>query len=257
MIGRLIRQYKRVAVFFAVLAVTIAGLWPLLGAVPATLIGFDAAALAFFFAIHISWRYSPPEAMRQRAAENEPSHATMLSLAAVAFLAVLIAVVCQLGSGPLNRAQLALTSLTLITAWLFGNVLFAIHYAHAYYLEGNDPDASGTPVRGGLAFHHDGKGTETAPDFWDFTYFAFSIGTTTGATDVEVTGRTMRRVVLVHGLLAFIFNVVVAALAVSLIGDALKPPPDRSASQKSPAQNVSQGLPVTSTPSSHAPASAG
>ncbi|MBP6603592.1 MAG: DUF1345 domain-containing protein, partial [Verrucomicrobiales bacterium] len=54
------------------------------------------------------------------------------------------------------------------------------------------------------------------PDFIDFAYFSFVIGMTFQVSDVQITGRTMRRTVLIHSLLAFLFNTVILAFSINL-----------------------------------------
>ena len=54
------------------------------------------------------------------------------------------------------------------------------------------------------------------PDYFDFLYFSFVVGTTNQTSDTEVTSRAMRRVVMAHGLLSFFFNTMVIALTVNL-----------------------------------------
>jgi uncharacterized membrane protein len=88
--------------------------------------------------------------------------------------------------------------------------MFALHYAHEYYAKHRKSD-------GGLIFLRDQE-----PNYWDFVYFAFGIGTATQVSDVEVTSKAIRWTVTVHGIVAFFFNVTVLALAVGLAGDALQ-----------------------------------
>jgi hypothetical protein len=64
---------------------------------------------------------------------------------------------------------------------------------------------------GGLKF-----AGERIPDYLDFVYFSFVVGTTAQTSDVEVCSRKMRRVVTLHGLLSFFFNTTVIALVVNL-----------------------------------------
>jgi uncharacterized membrane protein len=52
-------------------------------------------------------------------------------------------------------------------------------------------------------------------------YFAFTIGTSNAVSDVEVTARAIRKTVTIHALVAFIFNVTMIALTVSIAGDAI------------------------------------
>ncbi|MBV9521722.1 MAG: DUF1345 domain-containing protein, partial [Alphaproteobacteria bacterium] len=67
------------------------------------------------------------------------------------------------------------------------------------------------PVAGGLAFPG-----EARPDYWDFLYFAFVVGMTCQVSDVQVTSRAMRRLTLIHGIVAFFFNTVILALTINI-----------------------------------------
>ena len=49
----------------------------------------------------------------------------------------------------------------------------------------------------------------------DFAYFAFTLGMTFQTSDVSVTARPLRRVVLLHCFGAFIFNIGVIAFAIN------------------------------------------
>jgi len=82
--------------------------------------------------------------------------------------------------------------------------MFALHYAHEHYAEHRGQG-------GGLRFPARGK-----PDCADFNYFAFNIGTSTAVSDVAVTSRTTRKTVTAQGVVAFVFNVTIIALTVSI-----------------------------------------
>lgn len=101
-------------------------------------------------------------------------------------------------------AMLALA--TLAIAWTLTQVVFALHYAHEYYRPEPGSDAGG-----GLAF----PGCE-APDYWDFLYFATSIGATSQTSDTEVRSRALRRLVTLHAAVSFFFNTAVLALTVNI-----------------------------------------
>ena len=57
---------------------------------------------------------------------------------------------------------------------------------------------------------------DDAPDFIDFLYLSFVIGTSAQTADVAMTSRRMRRLGLVHCVLAFLFNATVLALTINL-----------------------------------------
>ena len=104
---------------------------------------------------------------------------------------------------------LALLFLTTLLSWLFIHMMFALHYAHEYYAEHRGQG-------GGMRFPGGGE-----PNYWDFIYFAFTIGTSTAVSDVPVNSRTIRQTVTAHSLVAFVFNVTMIALTVSIAGDAI------------------------------------
>ena len=54
------------------------------------------------------------------------------------------------------------------------------------------------------------------PDYIDFLYFSCVIGTSAQTADVNITGQSMRKVALVHSVLAFFFNTVLLALLVNV-----------------------------------------
>jgi uncharacterized membrane protein len=105
-----------------------------------------------------------------------------------------------------NALYLVLVTLTLAASWLMTNVTFAYRYAHEFYAR----DAAGGLARG-LEFPG-----ESNPDYLDFVYFAFVLGMTFQVSDVQITGRTLRRVATVHGLIGFLFNTVILALTVNI-----------------------------------------
>lgn len=93
---------------------------------------------------------------------------------------------------------------TVVSSWLSVNVAYAVHYATCYHRR-----EDGGP---GLEF----PGTD-GPTLLDFAYLSFAVGTTVGTTDVVVTSTAMRRRVLVHSLLAFVYNTVLVALVLSVL----------------------------------------
>jgi uncharacterized membrane protein len=95
-----------------------------------------------------------------------------------------------------------------LCSWFLIHTMFAIHYAHEYYLRAVKREDSA----GGLQFP-----SEDAPDYWDFMYFSFVIGMTSQVSDVAIASRHLRRVSLVHGILAFFFNTTILATGINLV----------------------------------------
>jgi len=105
--------------------------------------------------------------------------------------------------------HLLLAGGTVISSWVLVHTLFTVHYAHAYYRQADNDQNS---LEGaGVEFPG-----EKQPDFLDFAYFSFVIGMTCQVSDVQISGRDIRRLALVHGLLSFLFNTVILALTINL-----------------------------------------
>lgn len=173
----------------------------------ALLMGFDLAALVFLGSV---WPLleADPASMRRTAAHNDANRAGLLAITVMLSLVILFAVGTLVAApGTLPRADIALIVTTLGLSWLFGNTVFALHYAHLYYLQSQGQD------RGGLQVPE-----VQEPGYWDFLYFSFTLGMTFQTSDVTISGAHMRRVVLGHSMAAFVFNMGVLAFTVNAIG---------------------------------------
>jgi uncharacterized membrane protein len=85
-----------------------------------------------------------------------------------------------------------------------------MRYAHLFYGDHHNKDAD--KIGSGLEFPGDEK-----PDFIDFAYFSFVLGMTFQVSDVEISSRKIRRLSLLHSLIAFIFNTVIVALTINAL----------------------------------------
>lgn len=194
--------------FLALLGLAIGALYFALEAERAVLLGFDFAATVFAMASFAVMRRAAPEHLRAAAARNDAGRGLLLLVAAISLLVVLIVVGVELRRPKQNEAaQLALVASTLAIAWLFGNLVYALHYAHMFYDRGE-----GGADHAGLNF----PATER-PVFADFCYFAFVLGMTFQVSDVQITSSRIRHVATLHALLAFFFNIGAFALTVNVV----------------------------------------
>ena len=108
--------------------------------------------------------------------------------------------------------HLTLTIDALISSWLLIQTVFAFHYARRYYAILRR-DRTAAPE-----LHFPG-GRE--PDYLDFAYYSFVVGMTSQVSDVAVTSRQMRQLTLIHGALAFVFNIAVLALSINIIASVI------------------------------------
>ncbi len=172
----------------------------------------------------------------------------VVAAAAASFLATWLLLTFSKGKLTSHTSETIFLALgTIALSWTFVHTRFATLYAHAYYRGELEEEESDQP----LVFHQTSKnrdllpsqqveqplpieainvrkknliargllfpGDEKFPDYWDFVYFSFVIGMTCQVADVGITQHRLRRVVLLHGLLAFFFNTSILALVVNII----------------------------------------
>lgn len=147
---------------------------------------------------------------------DQPNAVILVSMlvvvaASVVAIAMLLQQVRQL-SGWERVAHVVLGLVALACSWLMMHSIYAFHYAHRYYIDQRD----GTPD-GGLDF----PGKDDAPDYFDFLYYSYVIGMTSQVSDVQATSKDMRRLTLLHSVLAFAFNMLVLALSVNVVAGAI------------------------------------
>ena len=148
------------------------------------------------------------QAIRARARQEDQGRAGRLWVSVAVSAVILVALVLELRAGHESGiVGLILPGLALTLAWAFMNTMFALHYAHRYYGD----NARRQPL-GGLDFPGDAD-----PDYWDFLYFSVVIGMTFQVSDVQITNQRLRRVALIQGVVAFVFNMVILALSVNVI----------------------------------------
>jgi uncharacterized membrane protein len=197
----------RFVAFCIVFAVGLVVAIPALGLGRGTMAGFDAASFIFLVSIAPLTNCAGAEDMRRRAKGNDANRAGLLALTGLVMIVILVAVAGEL-KGKSDGATVGLVVGTLALAWLFSNTVYALHYAHIYYLG----DEKGTDL-GGLDFPQCDE-----PDYWDFIYFAFTLGMTFQTSDVAITTRKMRRVAIGQCLAAFVFNIGVLAFTINVLG---------------------------------------
>ena len=112
-----------------------------------------------------------------------------------------------------HPVELGFALLSIPLGWFTIHAMAALHYAHVYWMDGDEVDTrtkKKAPV-GGLLFPGDKR-----PEGWDFLYFSTVIGMTAQTADTNISTTHMRKVVLVHSILSFFFNTVIVAAAVNL-----------------------------------------
>jgi uncharacterized membrane protein len=180
------------------------------------LIAWNAGTWFYFIASGTMIARATPQLIRRRAETSDEGRFFILVLTSLAAIAAIAAIVAHLAivkdlSGMIKGLHIGLAAATIVSAWFFIHLTYALHYAHVYFDEYfAEPDRPAAE-RGGLAF----PGTEH-PDYYDFLYFSYVIGVACQTADVNISSRAMRRVALVHCVLAFFFNSAVLALTINI-----------------------------------------
>ena len=180
------------------------------------ILSFDIGGSLFLGLTWAMMMRATPERMRLRSRLQDEGKTTILSLTVGAALFSVLAIALELHnikalSPSATVWHVALAAFSIVCAWLVTHTMFALHYAHGYYGDG-DGDPETVDDAKGLAFPD-----QTAhPDYWDFLYFAVVIGMTAQTSDVAITTRPMRRLAMAHGVLSFFFNTVILALSVNI-----------------------------------------
>lgn len=180
------------------------------------LIGWNAGALFYFAVAGMMMATASQASIRERAAGQDEGGFAILVLSTLAAAAAFGAIVAELATvkdatGIIKGLHIGLAAATIVSAWAFIHLMFALHYAHEYFLERGERGAKPAKAAGGLIF----PGAHQ-PDYSDFLYFSFIIGVACQTADVEISSPEMRRISLVHSVLAFFFNSAVLALTINI-----------------------------------------
>lgn len=197
----------------------------------ATVVGIAASALAYradtlaarcligwnvgvwFYLCWTGWTmsHSGSDRLERVARAQAEGASTVLAVVAAGALASFGAVVVELAAaksgGPRHALpQVLLTVSTVAASWTLVPTLFALNYASIYHVS-DDHD-------GGLRFPEEEPDFE--PDYSDFLYVAFTIAVASQTSDVVITNRSMRRLVLLQSVLSFVFNTTVLAFTINI-----------------------------------------
>ena len=161
--------------------------------------------------VYVVWVWSTVWRMD---AKDTKSHATLEDpgrrvadlVLLIAALASVVAVVWVLvdarslkGGAQLGVALLAVVSVAL--SWLLVHTLYTLRYARIYYRRD-----------GGVDFNQ-----EEPPQYSDFTYLALTLGMTFQVSDTNISSSYLRRTILGHTLLSYVFGTVIVAATVNLV----------------------------------------
>jgi uncharacterized membrane protein len=173
------------------------------------LLGWDAGALAVVLLIWFTVLTKDSHETRCRSAAADPGRTATWVLVLIASSFSFFASAFMLRN--LHRTELTpepwllpLCLVSVVVAWALTHTSYTLRYAHLYYRDDEEGE-------GGLGFPGDRK-----PDDFDFAYFAYTIGMCFQVSDVTISSPQIRRAVLGHAVLSFVYNTLILALALNL-----------------------------------------
>jgi uncharacterized membrane protein len=178
---------------------------------------WDAAALVFLGSVWPIILRADAAATRRLVTREDVTRGAARLLLASACGASLVAVafalhLAGLEQGGWRAVFIAGSTLTVVVSWIVLNTVFTLRYAADYYSE--PPDAGD---RDGSAIDFGGAPASVHPDYRDLAYVAFTIGMTYQVSDTNLRNRRIRRTVLVHAILSYLFGVIILAAGVNIV----------------------------------------
>jgi uncharacterized membrane protein len=172
--------------------------------------GWDAAAVTFLAATWAIIIRSDGHDTERFAKREDETRANATLLVVLASLASLMGVGVVLGrageaSGSDRVFLIAVAVVTVILSWCVVNTVYTLRYAHLHFNAAKD----------GIDFPNVAE--EGPPSHRDFAYVAFTIGMTYQVSDTSLRSPLLRRTVLTHALVSYVFGVVIVAGAINLI----------------------------------------
>lgn len=206
-------QRRRVLIA-APLGLTIGGILAFL--VPwqlSVLVGWDVAAVFVAGSVWTFVAVLDAHATQRVATREDNSRAAADAIVVVACLISVVGVVLGLAharnhSGVISSVLTCISVFTVFLSWFTVHTLFVLRYARLYY---------GDPA-GGIEF----ADTDTTPDYMDFVYVAFTIGMTFQVSDTGIQQRAIRRTVIRHALLSYLFGTVIVGIAINVVGSLIR-----------------------------------
>jgi uncharacterized membrane protein len=190
---------------------------PGMGTIVRLLLAWDAGVLTGFVALFLRLSNTSQEEMKRFADLLDAGKWFVLVLTLIAAMASLGAIAVEMpaarsASGAAAVGHAMLIIFTIVLSWALIHTVFAVHYAHDFYLEAAGRRSHRTTGARGMIFPGN-----AAPAYGDFLYFSFTIGMTFQVSDVQITDPAVRRVALAHAIASFFFATGILAMSINLV----------------------------------------
>ena len=179
-----------------------------LSVVARVLVSWNGGAILFLVWVFVWMSGCTAEQLYMKYKEEDETAALILVVVTCAALLSLVAIILLLSTvrhvaGTERALHIGLAALTVVTSWLLVPTMFTLHYADAFYSASDDDRPLLFPQT-------------VRPVFWDFAYFSFTIAAACQTADVSTANTSIRKTVLAHSVIAFIFNASILGFAVNI-----------------------------------------
>jgi uncharacterized membrane protein len=172
------------------------------------LVAWDCGVTSFLVLLWVWMGRLTAQQICSQYIEEDASGPVILGVVIIAALLSLVAIVQPLATlrhaaGSERTWHFVLAAATLADSWLLVPAMFTTHYADLYYScpKGERP----------LSFPD-----TDMPIFWDFAYFSFTIAAACQTADIFTRRSSVRRVVLMHEVISFLFNASILGFAINV-----------------------------------------
>jgi uncharacterized membrane protein len=174
--------------------------------VAGVLVGWDCVAIGYTGRLAVVLRRWDARRTKSRAMSTDlerfAADVALLGAAVISLVAVGVLLTRGSPGTAANTLRIGLSLVSVAASWAMVHTLFAMRYAALYY---GDPE-------GGIDFNE-----RLRPAYRDFTYFAFTIGMSYAVSDTNVASSEIRRAVLRHALLSYLFGTGILATTINLV----------------------------------------
>ncbi|GAA3958979.1 DUF1345 domain-containing protein [Pedobacter ginsengiterrae] len=192
--------------FFVGITVYFGSLFITMGTLTHVMLGWDVFCILLISLHWYMFFHTSAAETHIKAKMQDETRSEIFAIVLISTFAGLLAVILLLINKDIEPIDLIVAISGMFLSWFLVHTTFGMRYAHLYYGDSKTNKGSGLDFPG-----------NDEPDFIDFAYFSFVLGMTFQVSDVEISSRKIRRLSLLHSLIAFIFNTVIVALTINAL----------------------------------------
>ena len=191
-----------IAIVVGAIAAIVCGI--ALGWTLAPLAGWDIFVVVLSALILKDFANDTPDETARMARQDALSSSLLDAVVLAASLASIGAVISLFAAKGAGPTHIVFGLISIVISWIVVQMLFTLRYVTLFYRD----------KEGGINFNNP---LLKRPRFSDFAYLAFTIGMTYQVSDTVITDYRIRRTILMHALISFVFGVVIIASTINFL----------------------------------------